>query len=38
MEHTSLTSIDLGNSENIKNRNRIYDEGFIALVQGIARS
>ena len=27
-EHRSLTALDLGNSENIKNRNRIYDEGL----------
>ena len=27
-EHPSLTALDLGNSENIKNRNRIYDEGL----------
>lgn len=34
--HQSLASVDLGNSENIKNRNRIYDEGLEALVEGMA--
>ena len=37
-EHPSLTAIDLGNSENIKNRNRIYDEGLQALVSGMTAS
>ena len=34
--HQSLASVDLGNSENIKNRNRIYDEGLEALVEGMS--
>lgn len=37
-DHPSLTSVDLGNSENIKNRNRIYDEGFIGMIEGIIKS
>ena len=36
--HKSLTAIDLGNSDNIKNRNRIYDEGLEALVEGMAQT
>ena len=36
--HPSLTALDLGNSENIKNRNRIYDEGLQALVDGMTSS
>jgi hypothetical protein len=38
MEHPSLTSVDLGNSEIMNNRNRIYDEGFIGVIQGIIKS
>ena len=34
--HPSLTALDLGNSDAIKNRNRIYNEGFMALIDGIA--
>ncbi len=37
-DHPSLTALDLGNSENIKNRNRIYDEGLSAIVQGMVSS
>lgn len=37
-EHPSITSIDLGNSDNIKNRNRIYDEGLQAIVAGMISS
>jgi hypothetical protein len=33
--HPTLTSIDLGNSENIKNRNRLYNEGLEAVIEGI---
>ena len=36
--YPSLTALDLGNSENIKNRNRIYDEGLQALVEGMTTS
>lgn len=34
--HPTLTAIDLGNSENIKNRNRAYNEGFRAVIEGMA--
>lgn len=34
----ALAIIDLGNSDNIKNRNRIYDEGVVAIIKGIADS
>lgn len=37
-DHPSLTAIDLGNSENIKNRNRIYNEGFKSVIEGMAHS
>ncbi len=37
-DHPSLTAIDLGNSSNIKNRNRIYNEGFRAILEGMASS
>lgn len=37
-EHPSLTALDLGNSENIKNRNRIYNEGLKAIIEGMADS
>lgn len=30
--------MDFGNTENIQNRNRIYDEGFIGLIEGILKS
>ncbi len=33
-----MTCVDLGNLENIKNRNRIYDEGLYALIEGIYKS
>lgn len=36
--NSTLAVIDLGNSDNIKNRNRIYDEGLSAIIQGIADS
>jgi len=38
MNHPSLTSIDLGNSDIIQNRNRIYDEGMNGLLDGIIKS
>jgi len=37
-QHQSLTCIDLGNFETIKNRNRIHNEGLTALVDGIVQS
>ena len=37
-EHPSLASIDLGNSSAVKNRNRIHNEGFTALIEGIVSS
>lgn len=37
-EHPSLTALDLGNSENIKNRNRIYNEGLKSIIEGMAES
>lgn len=37
-KHPSLTAVDLGNSENIKNRNRLYNEGFEAIIQGILQT
>jgi Ran GTPase-activating protein (RanGAP) involved in mRNA processing and transport len=33
-----LTSVDFGNSDIMNNRNRIYDEGFIGLIEGIIKS
>jgi hypothetical protein len=36
--HQSLTAVDLGNSESIKNRNRLYSEGLNALIDGIVDS
>ena len=36
--HPSLTAINLGNTEHIKNRNRLYNEGFEAVIQGIVQS
>lgn len=38
MDHPSLTSVDLGNSDIMNNRNRIYDEGFMGVIQGIIKS
>lgn len=38
LDHPSLTSVDLGNSENIQNRNRIFDEGCNAILEGMAKS
>lgn len=37
-DHPTLTCIDLGNSEVIQNRNRLYEEGFSAVVEGIVKS
>lgn len=34
----SLTSLDLGNVDNIKNRNRIYNEGLKAMISAIVDS
>lgn len=36
--HPSLTSVDFGNSDVINNRNRIYDEGFVGIIEGIIKS
>lgn len=33
-----LTALDLGNSDNIKNRNRLYNEGLLAVIRGMADS
>lgn len=33
-----MTAIDLGNSESIKNRNRLYDEGVTAMIEGMILS
>lgn len=38
LNNCSLTSLDLGNSDNIKNRNRIYNEGLKAMIQAIVDS
>jgi hypothetical protein len=35
--HPTLTALDLGNSDNIKSRNRIYNEGFRAVIEGMAQ-
>ncbi len=35
MNHPTLTAIDLGNSESIKNRNRVYNEGFSAIIEAM---
>ena len=37
-EHPSLASLDLGNSDAVKNRNRIHNEGLAAIIEGIAQS
>jgi len=37
-ENQHLTALDFGNSENIKNRNRMYNEGFKAIIEGMAAS
>lgn len=36
--HRSLASIDFGNFDTIKNRNRIHNEGLTAIVEGIIRT
>jgi hypothetical protein len=38
MNHKSLTSLDLGNSEAIKNRNRINNDGLIAISTALFES
>jgi hypothetical protein len=38
LNHRSLTAIDLGNSENVCNRNRIYDDGLRAIIEAITDS
>jgi hypothetical protein len=35
VNNRSLTSLDLGNVDNIKNRNRIYNEGLKAMISAI---
>jgi Ran GTPase-activating protein (RanGAP) involved in mRNA processing and transport len=35
-ENHTLTALDLGNSDSIKNRNRIYNEGLKSLLEGAA--
>ena len=37
-EHPSLVSLDLGNSEAVKSRNRIHNEGLTAIIEAIAQS
>jgi hypothetical protein len=37
-DHRSLTSLDFGNSEAIKNRNRINNDGLIAIGSAIYQS
>ena len=37
-EHQSLTSLNLGNSMTVKNRNRIHNEGLSAILQAVATS
>ena len=35
----TLTALDLGNyQENIKNRNRVYNEGFKAIIEAMSNS
>jgi len=34
-DHRSLTCLDFGNSEDIKNRNRMYNDGLIAIGSAI---
>jgi hypothetical protein len=36
--HPSLVSLDIGNTPTVKNRNRIHNEGFMAIVEAIAQS
>ena len=38
LNHRSLTSLDLGNSEAIKNRNRINNDGLIAISTALFES
>jgi len=38
LNHRSLTSLDLGNSDAIKNRNRINNDGLIAISNAIQES
>lgn len=38
LDHPSLTCIDLSNSDCIHNRNRVCDEGFFAIAEGIFKS
>lgn len=38
LNHRSLTAIDLGNSDNVCNRNRIYDDGLKAIIEAITDS
>lgn len=38
LDHPSLTCLDLSNSECVNNRNRISDEGFHSIAEGIMRS
>ena len=37
-EHSSLTSLNLGNFLTVKNRNRIHNEGLSAILQAVATS
>ena len=37
-EHRSLASLNLGNSQSVKNRNRIHNDGLSAIMQAIATS
>jgi hypothetical protein len=37
-QHPSLTCIDLGNFDTIKNRNRIHNEGLAAIIEGIVQT
>ncbi len=38
LDHPSLTCVDLSNSDCVHNRNRICDEGFYAIAEGINNS
>ena len=37
-EHRSLASLNLGNSQSVKNRNRIHNDGLSAIIQAIGTS
>jgi len=37
-EHPSLASLNLGNAQTVKNRNRIHNEGLSAILQAVATS